>query len=320
MSPNKLIALGAGLLAFLIVVASCAYIVTETEQVFITQFGKPVGKPITDPGLHFKLPFVQKLRVFEKRFLAWDGNPNQVPTRDKLFISIDTYARWRIKDPLLFFQKVRTDLGAQTRLDDILDGETRGAIAKRDLVDIVRSVDREVSEDLDLGGEDDLQTLMPFSVGRSEISREIIEKAGPKLEELGMELLDLRFKRINYSAKVQQSIYLRMISERNRIAEKFRSEGQGEAEKIEGGKGRDLKEISSEAYRQVQEIKGAADAEATRIYASVYNQSPEAQRFYQFQRTLEIYGSQTNNNDSLILSTDSEFYRFLKSYSLDREE
>jgi membrane protease subunit HflC len=314
MNPNKLIPLAVVALLVVVALAASAYIVTETEQVFITQFGKPVGTPITEPGLHFKVPFIQKLRSFDKRFLAWDGDPNQVPTKDKLFISIDTYARWRIADPLLFFQKVRTDLGAQTRLNDILDGETRTAVAKHNLVDIIRSRERSPSPEVGLGDADALNVLPAFEIGRSNISDQIISQARPVLAELGIELLDLRFKRINYSAEVQQAIYQRMISERNRIAEKYRSEGMGEAEKIRGQQERDLKTISSQAYRQVQEIRGEGDAEATRVYAAAYNQSSEAQSFYEFQRTLELYDTTVTNRDWLILSTDSEFYGYLKTH------
>ena len=299
------------LVAVGIVTYLAAFVVNEGNQVFVTQFGKPVGEPITEAGLHFKIPFMQKARFFEKRFLEWDGNPNQVPTRDKLYISIDTYARWRIKDPLVFFQKVTNEFGARSRLDDILDGATRNAVAKNDLVELVRSKERAVflDEDPDEAGVSD--KLPEFEYGRSAITAEILRYAGPDLETLGIELLDIRFKRINYETSVQRKIFERMISERIRIAEKFRSEGQGDASRILGQRERDLKTIQSEAYRTVQEIKGRADAEATAIYASAFDQSEESRNFYKFLKTMEAYTRTLSERDWLILSTETEFFQYL---------
>jgi membrane protease subunit HflC len=299
----------------LIVFISSAFIVDETEQVIITQFGKPVGDPITDPGIHFKLPFIQTVHSFDKRFLAWDGDPNQIPTKDKRFIWVDSYARWRIVDPLLFFQRVRDERGAQTRLDDILDGETRNAIANNNLVEIVRSTNREleVSEALEEIKETEIN--LRITLGREKLTRLIIEAASPRLKVLGIELLDLRFKRINYVEEVQKKIYERMITERKRIADKFRSEGQGEAAKIIGDKERDLKKIQSEAYRTAQELKGKADAEATAIYAKAYNQSNESRSFYQFLKTMETYKTTLSEKDWLILSTKGDFFKFLQLQS-----
>lgn len=295
--------------------ASSAFIVNEKEQVIITQFGKPVGKPIVTPGIHFKIPFVQQANFFDKRFLEWDGSPNQVPTKDKRFIWVDTYARWRIKDPLLFFQRVRDERGAQSRLDDILDGETRNSIAKHNLVEIVRSTNRKPQLSGEIGYGEQVESLIEIKYGRDQITRSIIESAAAQTLELGIELLDLRFKRINYVEEVQKKIYERMITERRRIADKFRSEGQGEASKILGNKERELKKIQSEAYRTAQEIIGKADAEATAIYAKAYNQSKEAREFYGFLKTMETYNSTFSEKDWLVLSTKGDFFKYLQDHS-----
>ncbi len=299
-------------LIVLIVVISSAYVVQETEQVVITQFGKPVGVPITDPGLKFKVPIIQVAHFFEKRFLEWDGDPNQVPTRDKRFIWVDTYARWRIADPLLFFQRVRDERRAQSRLDDVLDGETRNAIAKHDLVEVIRTSNRTPKASQDLTEGEEAETFPRIDIGREKITRGILETAAPRTAELGIELLDLRFKRIKYVEEVQKKIFERMISERQRIAEKFRSEGQGEASKIMGDKERDLKQIQSEAYKTAQEIIGKADGEAVAIYARAYNQSPEARDFYGFLKTMETYQTTLLDKDWLILSTKGDFLKYLQ--------
>ncbi|NOX88141.1 MAG: protease modulator HflC [Calditrichaeota bacterium] len=302
-----------------IILISSAFVVNETEQVIITRLGKPVREPIVTPGIHFKLPLVEEATFFDKRFLEWDGDANQVPTRDKRFIWVDTYARWRISEPLLFFQRVRDERGAQARLDDILDGETRNAVAKHELVELVRSTNRKplVLVDTALADEDqDLESVFPtVKYGREKITREILEAASPRTKDLGIELLDFRFKRINYVEEVQRKIYERMISERKRIAEKYRSEGQGEASQILGSKERELKKIQSEAYRTAEEIKGKADAQATSIYAQAYNRNSDTRDFYRFLKTLETYKTTFSDKDWLILSTDSEFYRFLKRSS-----
>ena len=299
----------------LFVVFSSAFIVSETEQVIITQFGKPVGNPINTPGIHFKIPLVQKANFFDKRFLEWDGAPNQIPTRDKRFIWVDAYARWRITDPLLFFQRLRDERGAYSRLDDILDGKTRNAIANHDLVEIVRSTNREfqASGELEIGEESEI--FITIKSGRDKITRSIIESAAPSLLELGIELLDLRFKRINYVEEVQRKIYERMITERKRIADKYRSEGQGEAAKIAGDKDRDLKQIRSAAYRTAQEIMGKADAEATTIYAKAYNQSNESRELYKFLKTMDSYKNTLTEKDWLILSTEGDFFKYLQKQS-----
>jgi membrane protease subunit HflC len=315
MNKIKYIVIAGVVFLALIAFVSSAFIVDETQQVVITQFGKPVGKPIIKPGIHFKVPIIQEAHFFDKRFLEWDGDPNQVPTKDKRFIWVDTYARWRIKDPLLFFQRVRDERGAQSRLDDILDGETRNAIAKHVLVELVRTTNREylTSEDL-LTGEV-AKSLAKIKFGREFVTRSILEAASRRTLELGIELLDLRFKRINYVKEVQKKIFERMISERKRIADKFRSEGQGEASKILGNKERELKRIQSRAYRTAQEIMGKADAGAAAIYARAYNQSLESRKFYSFLKTMETYKTTFSEKDWLILSTEGDFFIYLKKQS-----
>lgn len=297
------------------IIVSSAFIVDESHQIIITQFGKPVGDPISTPGVHFKIPIIQKAQFFDKRFLEWDGNPNQIPTKDKRFIWVDTYARWRIKDPLLFFQRVRDERGAQSRLDDILDGETRNAVAKHDLVEIIRSTNRKYRKSEELSAGETSDPLLEIKYGREVITRSIIEAASVRTLELGIELLDLRLKRVNYVEEVQNKIYERMITERKRIADQYRSEGQGEASKILGNKEHELKRIQSEAYKTAQEIKGKADAEAIEIYAMAYNQSPESQKFYKFLKTMETYPEVLNDKDWLILSTEGDFFKYLKKNS-----
>jgi membrane protease subunit HflC len=294
-----------------LVLFNSVYVVQEPHQVIITQFGKPVGDPVMTPGLNFKLPFIQKVHSFEKRFLEWDGDPNQLPTKDKRFIWVNNYARWRITDPLLYFQRLRDERGAQTRLDDILDGETRNAIAKYDLVEVVRSTNREpMATEVD---SDDEVTMEDIEFGRDQIRLEILANAQQRTSDLGIEILDVEFKRINYVAEVQRKVYERMISERQRIADRFRSEGQGEAFRIRGEKDRELLRIRSEAYRQAQEIKGNADAEATGIYAAAYNRSPDTRSFYEFVMTMKAFKTTLDKESTLVLSTDSDFYRFLKT-------
>ena len=282
------------------------YIVNEAEQVIITQFGKPVGDPVTTPGLKMKVPFLQKANFFDKRFLEWDGAPNEVPTKDKRFIFVDTYARWRIVDPLLFFQRLRDERGAQSRLDDILDGETRTTVANYDLIEVVRSTNREfeVSSAMDESAHRDI------SAGRVALEKEVLDNASTRVEVLGIEILDFQFKRTNYAAVDRPKVYDRMISERKRIAEEYRSEGAGEAARISGSKDKDLKEITSEAYREAQEIRGKADAEAADIYAKAYNRDPE---FYRFLKTMEVYRTTLDKETILMLSTDGEFLKYLES-------
>ena len=315
MNKDKPLIAAVIILIIISVVVSAAYIVQETEQVIITQFGKPVGDPVTSPGIHFKIPVVQHANFFDRRFLEWDGDPNQIPTKDKRFIWVDTYARWRIKDPLLFFQRVRDERGAQSRLDDILDGETRNAIANHKLVELVRTTNRTpmTSEELLVG--EVVSELAKIKYGREVITRTILEASAPRVLELGIELLDLRLKRINYVEEVQQKIFERMITERLRIADKFRSEGQGQASKILGDKGRELKKIQSGAYKTAQEIMGNADAEATAIYAEAYNKNKDSREFYQFLKTMETYQNTLSEKDWLILSTKGDFFKYLNNPS-----
>lgn len=301
----------------LIIFFSAAFTVDETEQVIITQFGKPVGEPIMEAGIHFKLPIIQNKHVFDKRFLEWDGDANQIPTMDKRFIWVDSYARWRISDPLLFFKRVQNERGAHTRLDDILDGETRNAVARHKLVEIVRSTNRTPMRSADSLSMDEQKAdvFIKIKTGRSEITGEILAAAKERAKELGIELLDLQLKRIDYVEDVRRKVYERMITERKRIADKFRSEGKGEASKILGNKERELKGIQSAAYRQAQVIIGKADAEATTIYARAYNRSADTRDFYRFLKTLESYKNTLSEKDILILSTKSDFFIYLESES-----
>jgi membrane protease subunit HflC len=296
-------------LVLLVVLRGAFYVVKEPEQVVVTQFGKPVGDPVITPGLKFKIPFIQKVHRFDKRFLEWDGDANELPTKDKRFIWVDTYARWRITDPLLFFQRLRDERGAQTRLDDILDGETRNAIANHNLVELIRSTNRvPVEGELDK----DETVLKDIMFGRNVIREAVLVAAQSRTSDLGIEILDVQFKRINYVEEVRRTVYARMIQERTRIASRFRSEGQGEASRIQGEKERELQRIQSGAYREAREIKGDSDALATSIYAAAYNRSAESRAFYQFLKTMEIYEKTLDAETTLILSTDGEFYKYLK--------
>lgn len=308
--------LGIIVIAFvLLLVSNGLYTVKETEQVIITQFGRPVGEAVTTAGLKFKIPFIQHVNSIEKRILEWDGSPSNMPTKDKLYIAVDLFARWRIVEPLPYFLRLRDERSAQSRLDDILGSETRNAVAKHELIEIIRTTkDRKPLLDSSLSEEelDTLGTLVPIRKGRQLVEEEIFTAAAPKLNGFGIELLDIRFKRINYNESVRPKIYDRMISERRQIAERFRSEGNGEAARINGFKERDLNKIQSEAYREVEEIRGQADAEATEIYAKAYNQSAEAREFYEFQKTMEMYKSVIKNNTTLMLSTESEAFKYLK--------
>jgi membrane protease subunit HflC len=295
---------------------SSLYTVDEVEQVIITQFGKPVGVPVTEAGLKVKVPFIQEVNPIDKRVLEWDGNPSDMPTKDKLYISVDLFARWRIVEPLQYFLRLRDERSAQSRLDDILGSETRNAIAKHELIEIIRTTkDREPLRDALLTEAErklNMGTLVPIQKGRQRVEEEIFSAAAEKVKVFGIELLDIRFKRINYNDSVRPKIYDRMISERRQIAERFLSEGNGEAARIRGNRVRDLNKIQSEAYRAVEEIRGVADAKATEIYAGAYNQSPEAVEFYEFTRTMQSYKSIIANNTTLVLSTDSDMFKFLK--------
>ena len=299
-------------LIIIIALLTGAYVVDETEQVVITQFGKSIGKPKTDPGLYFKIPIIQQANYFPKNLLEWDGEPGQIPTLDKTYIWVDTFARWKIVDPLKFFETVNNLTGAQGRLDDILDAAVRNFITSYSLIETVRSTNREL-DTFELGV-DQVQEITPLgkvTMGRQKITKGILEQAQPKLSEFGIELVDVKIKRLNYVEKVRESVYARMIAERQQMAEKFRSEGKGEARKIEGNQEKELKRITSEAYRAAQELKGKADAEATKIYAQAYSKDPE---FYSFSKTLETYRKSLGKDSYLILSTDSEFLKYLRGY------
>lgn len=301
-------------IAALVVIFSSAYIVDETQQVVVTQFGKVIGAPKTEPGLYFKIPFFQHATYFPKNLLQWDGDPGQVPTLDKTYIWVDSFARWKIVDPVKFFQTVNNTISAMARLEDIIDPAVRNFITSYRLIETVRNSNREL-DTFEIGLEDvkkDTTNMYRITAGREKITEGILKQAQQKLDKFGIELVDVKIKRVNYVEEVRSSVYSRMIAERKQIAEKFRSEGKGEAQKIIGEKERDLKQITSEAYRTAEEVKGKADAEATAIYARAYNLDPE---FYSFTKSLEIYEQALDDKNSLILSTDSEFLRFLKSYS-----
>jgi membrane protease subunit HflC len=316
MSQAKLIGSLVALGIAIYVLMGAIYTVNEVEQMIITQFGKPVGEPVTTAGLKIKIPFIQEVNPIDKRVLEWDGPPSDMPTKDKLYISVDLFARWRITDPLQYFLRLRDERSAQSRLDDILGSETRNAVAKHELIEIIRTTkDRIPLRDALLTDAEqalDMGTLVPIQKGRKMVEQEIFAAAAQKVEVFGIELLDIRFKRINYNESVRPKIYDRMISERRQIAERFLSEGNGEAARIRGNRVRDLNKIQSEAYRQVEEIRGVADAKATEIYANAYNQSPESAAFYEFTRTMQSYRLIIAANTTLILSTDSDLFKFLK--------
>jgi membrane protease subunit HflC len=316
MNGIKLVAILAVVGIGTFVAMSSIYTVSEVEQVIITQFGKPVGAPVTTAGLKLKVPFIQDVNLIDKRVLEWDGNPTDMPTKDKLYISVDLFARWRIGDPLQYFLRLHDERSAQSRLDDILGSETRNAVAKHELIEIIRTTkDRVPLRDALLtgaGGGQDMGSLVPIQKGRKVVEQEIFTEAAEKVRVFGIELLDIRFKRINYNESVRPKIYDRMISERRQIAERFLSEGNGEAARIRGNRVRDLNKIQSEAYRQVEEIRGVADAKATEIYAKAYNQSPKAVEFYEFTRTMQSYKSIIAENTTLVLSTGSDLFKFLK--------
>ena len=310
---------------------SSIYTVDEVEQVIVTQFGKPVGEPVVEAGLKFKVPFIQEVNPIDKRVLEWDGPPSDMPTKDKLYISVDLFARWRIVDPLQYFLRLRDERSAQSRLDDILGSETRNAVAKHELIEIIRtSKDRVPLLDTTVLGDallsstttsstaslpeqkSNIGALVPIEKGRKLVEQEIFAAAAEKVGVFGIELLDIRFKRINYNESVRPKIYDRMISERRQIAERFLSEGNGEAARIRGNRVRDLDKIQSEAYRKVEEIRGLADAKATEIYARAYNQNPQSVEFYEFTRTMASYPAMIGESTTLVLSTDSDLFKFLK--------
>lgn len=293
----------------IIVLSSAFYTIDETQQVVITQFGKPVGEPIKEAGLHIKMPFIQDVNFFEKRLLEWDGNPTEISAKDKKFILVDTYARWKIEDPLKFFRSVVSENGAQTRLDNIIEAATRNMVTSNVLIEVVRNSNRKMSvaeAELELSSDVIADSIR---VGREKLSQNIFDAAKEKVKEYGIELSDVRIKRINYIEDVRERVFERMIAERLRIAEKFRSEGAGKKAEIEGEMEKELQKITSEAYRTAEEIKGKADAEAIQIYARAYNRDPE---FYSFLQTLESYSSTIDEKSWLILSTDSDYLKYLK--------
>ncbi len=310
----------SGILVVIIVIvvlvffSGVIYTVPETKQAVITQFGKPVGKPITEAGLHFKKPFVQKVHFFDKRLMEWDGDSNQIPTKDKKYIWVDATARWKIADPLKFLQTVNNEQGAQSRLDDIINSATRDTITSHLLVEAVRDSNRIVDDDKkDEDSSDKVmadQALEPITTGREKLERIILLKAGHLAPQYGIELIDVRIKRLNYVAGVREKVYDRMIAERNRAAEKYRSEGQGRKAEIDGRRGKELKSITSNAYRKAQGIKGKADSQVTKIYADAYSKDP---KFYAFQKTHETYRNAIDKDTTLILTTDNEYYKHLKS-------
>ncbi len=306
---TKLILLAFTALIVIIGLSGSAFIVQEKDQVVITQFGRPIGKAVTEPGIYFKVPFIQVANYFEKRYMEWNGDPNQVPTKDKKFIYVDTYARWQITDPLQFFKRLTNERGAQSRIDDILDGDTRNFIANNNIEEAVRTSNRTpVSSDSEIIRD----SLTVIYVGRDRIQKEILASANKQTADLGIEILDFRFKRINYVQEVQDQVYERMKSERFRIADKFRSEGQGEASRINGEKERELKSIQSNAFREAEEIKGKADAAAALIYAQAYDQSSQSRNLYSFLKSMETFEKTFDNKTSIFISTDSELYKYLK--------
>lgn len=313
-NTTRLIVILSSLLVLLLLILECVYMVKETQQVVVTQFGKPVGEAKITPGLKIKVPFIQRVNYFEKRYMEWDGDPNQVPTKDKKFIYVDTYARWQITDPLQFFKRLTDERGAQSRLADILDSETRDHIASHNLEEIVRSVNR-IPASSGLIGEETGDTLADIVTGRQKIEDMILISANQKASDLGIVILDVRIKRLNYVEEVRTQIYERMKSERYRIAERFRSEGQGEASKINGEKERDLKTIQSEAFRKAEEIRGRADAKAAAIYADAYNKTPASRTLYGFLKSMEAFRMTFDSTTTMIVSTDSELYRYLNGFN-----
>lgn len=308
MNTRTVILVGVALIAMLLWAGT--YTLSENEQAVMTRFGEPRGNPVTSPGLHLKLPFADTVNRFDKRWLDWRGDPNQIPTKDKKYIWVDTFGRWRIVEPLRFFQRLRDERNAQSRLDDIIDGETRNAIASYPLIDAVRSSNRPFSDDEYMAKSEGDEAEEPVSIGRDKLTRLIRDRAAAVVREFGVELVDVQVRRINYVDEVQLKVFERMVSERQRIAERSRSEGMGRAAEIRGERERELKAIRSEAYRKAQETTGRADARAAAIYAEAFGKDVE---FYQFLTTLEAYPTAIDGSTSLFLSTSSEFYRYLRS-------
>jgi len=314
MSNKNITVLTLVFIAFILIAnptTSPVYTLKEGTQAIVTQFGQPIGNPIIEAGLHFKVPVIQKINYFEKRILAWDGDSNQIPTKDKRYIWVDTTARWRIKDPLRFFQSVSNEMGAHARLDDIIDSAVRDAVTSQNLIELVRSSNRLIDETEDLSMDEEFieeGVLEEIKTGRDKIRQDIIKKAKVLAPQYGIELIDVRVKRLNYVEEVKQKVYERMIAERRRAAEQYRSEGRGIRAEIEGRTEKELKTILSEAYKKSQEIKGSADAQATKIYAGAYNKDPE---FFSFLKTLETYRQTVDENTTALLTTDGEYFKYL---------
>ena len=303
--------IGAAIVVLAIInLSSALYTVAETEQVIITQFGEPMGQAITQAGLHLKTPFAQEANIFEKRWLEWNGNANQVPTRDKKYIGVETYARWRIANPLLFFQRLRDERRAQSRLDDIIDGETRNVIASHDLIEVVRTTNRAFEKGEEVEDIMEAESMRAIELGRDKITRLILEHVQHVVPDYGIELVDVQIQRVNYIESVQTKVFDRMISERKRIADRHRSEGQGKSAEVRGKKERELKVIESEAYRKTQEIMGRGDAEAASIYADAYNRNRE---LYRFLKTMETFRTTIDKESWLVLSTSTDAFRYLQS-------
>ena len=318
MKSTYLPIIGIAVAVVLFLLWNSAYTINPKEQVIITQFGEPIGDPVTDAGLHFKAPFIHVVNRIPKNILPWDGEVNEMPTREKTNISVDTFGRWRVTDPLEYFLRLRDEPSAISRIENILGSETRRAVANHDLIELIRTDSErtplrdEALEEMTEAAIGEIGVLPPIRVGRRNIERAILESARETLADFGIELLDVRFKRINYHPSVLERIFERMISERQQIAAKFRSEGEGEAARIIGNMERDLNSIASEAYRTVQETRGAADARAAEIYARAYGQNPQASEFYEFQKSLQMYERIIGKQSTLMLTTDSDLFKFLK--------
>lgn len=317
MNKPTLILIGIVALIAAVFIYASAYLVNEADQVIITQFGKPIGEPIQEAGLYFKLPFLQDVNRIERRVLEWDGPARQMATKDKTYIIVDIFARWKIIDARTYFEALKDERSALTRLDDILGSETRNAIAGHDLIEVIRTTKEPLPAPVDTLAEAANEAPESIKIGRAGIEAQIKEVATTKLKAFGIELLDMRIKRVNYNNQVLTDIYERMISERKRIAQLYRSQGQGEAARILGDTEKELKRIQSEAYRKVQEIQGDADAKATEIYATAYNQSPEAVEFYKFVKTMEVYKTIISADTTVVLSTDSDLFEYLKGVDPD---
>jgi modulator of FtsH protease HflC len=327
MKPFTQLTLSVSLIIGALVLKSCLFTVQETEIVIITEFGKPVGQPISEPGLSFKVPFIQEIHRFDKRVQEWDGMPNEMPTKDKTYVSVDTFARWRVSDPSLFFVRLRDTTRALSRLEDIVGSETRNAVARHELIEIIRSdkartplMDEGVKQASEIGDQSSrVGQLLPIRIGRAAIEREILfgsngqGGAAAKVKEFGIELLDVRFKRINYNDDVLARVYERMISERKQIAQRYRAEGEGQAARISGNRQRDVNEIESNAYKKVQQLQGEADAKAAEIYARAYSSTPQAIEFYTFTKSLETLQKAIRPDTSLLLSTEGDVLRYLKN-------